>query len=172
MLLLYCIACGGLSGKQRKAVDEALTELRKLDAATDVGVSKMEYSKMLISAQAASNNAIEVLPDGELKNEIRESMQGYVDAKTFWNIMKDDDSFFACETQPPPDADNINQRLTDLLCNPEGGELVRKYKIPLREFKTGQLSTTGKGAVSKKEGMSRIWQSTKEHVQRASSLSQ
>jgi hypothetical protein len=148
-----CMLACGLNKEQTKAAEAALTELKKLDAATEIGINKLEYSKMLINAQAAVKDASSILPDGELKNEINGAMQGYLDAKTVWFIMGEDDFFFACMQQPDTAGlDEIQRRLSELACDPEGGAIVRKYGIPIRDYKE-QGKIADKGRVIKKEAV-------------------
>src|SRR3954470_23947495 len=72
--------CGGLSSKQRSAVDDAMKSLRKLAAATQVGVNYQQYGMLVIEAQAQVNDALAVLPEAELKTEMNAAMEGYADA--------------------------------------------------------------------------------------------
>src|ERR1041384_562849 len=88
------------SGAGIAEAKEAIKALQKLDAATEVGINKMEYSKMLIDAQASVNEALNKLPEGELKQEIKLAMESYMDAKTLWYLMKEDTFVFVCENEP------------------------------------------------------------------------
>lgn len=81
-LLFSC--CSRASAKQTEAVESALKSLGKLKAATEVGVNVQQYGQLLIEAKAAVNQAVELLPDGELKKTLNDSMQAYQDAHTFW----------------------------------------------------------------------------------------
>jgi hypothetical protein len=161
-------SCNGLTAKQEKVAEEALSELRKLDAATDIGISKLEYSKMLITAQSASTEAVSTLQDGELKTAIKGTMASFLDAKTIWFLMGDDDHVFACAIQPDKSGkeDSI-KRFIDLECNPEAGEIVRKYGLTLRAYQSNEI-VNDKGRLDKKEAISFIWQSAKEKLKTAS----
>lgn len=181
-------ACGGLSEKElkeKKSAEDALTALKKIVAATEVEINKIEYSKMLIDTQAATNQAIEVLPDGELEKEIKLAMESFLDANTLWNIMKEDALIYVCqeefEKQPrfkvdPSDSEdkksrmNLGKDMFELMCNKEGGELMRKYKIPMRDYKTKEETTKDAGQVVKEEGLKIIWKKAKEVTDRASTL--
>ena len=75
----------GLTDAQKSAASTALKSLRKLGAATEIGVSAPDYQNRLIDAKADVNEALRNLPDGKLKINIDDAMQAYVDASTFWN---------------------------------------------------------------------------------------
>lgn len=77
-------ACGGLSSKQRTSAEEAMKALRKLGAATQVGVNYQLYGSLVIDAQAQVNEALAILPDGELKKEMNAAMEAYADAGQIW----------------------------------------------------------------------------------------
>jgi len=60
------LSCGGLSGEQKKAVDEAMASLGEVSAATQLGANLQQYSSLVIQAQADVNEAVAKLPAGEL----------------------------------------------------------------------------------------------------------
>lgn len=154
-----------LNANQEKLSQDAITELRKLAAATDVGISKSNYSTMLIYAKAVAEKAVRELPESPLRKGIADTFDSYQDAHTLWDIMKDDTYYSACPTQPDTTGMVESKRkMKELFCDPVGGELARKYKIPLRVFNSGELADPqavdeGKvmGTVFKKEGLSLIW---------------
>ncbi|HEY0428912.1 MAG TPA: hypothetical protein VGC76_14115 [Pyrinomonadaceae bacterium] len=169
--LILISACGGLNDKQRKSAEDAIGALKKLDAATDVGINKIEYSKMLIDALSTVNQAMEKMPDGELKQETKSAMDSFMDAKKLWNMMGEDSNISVCETQP--DTTNVNTSVRDFLeiaCNREGADLMKRYKIPMRPYPNSDEIKKGQGVIIKKEGVSIIWNSAKEHIKRASTL--
>ena len=59
---------------------EALASLRKFQAATQVGVSYLQYGQLLIEAKDKTNAASRVLSDGPLESEIQAAMDAYADA--------------------------------------------------------------------------------------------
>jgi hypothetical protein len=63
---------------------EALASLRKIQAATQVGVNYQHYGQLLIEAKDKANAASRVLPDGPLQAEIDAAMDAYVDAGQVW----------------------------------------------------------------------------------------
>jgi hypothetical protein len=77
-------ACNGLSSKQQTSAEDAMKALRKLGAATQVGVNYQQYGLLVIDAQAQVNDALAVLPEGELKKEMNAAMEAYVDAGEVW----------------------------------------------------------------------------------------
>lgn len=82
---ILCVSCGGLPSNQQTATDDALKALRKVGAATQVGVNYQQYGSLVIDAQVAVNEAIRVLPEGELNREINAAIDAYVDAGQIWN---------------------------------------------------------------------------------------
>lgn len=67
------------------AAIDAVKSLRKIEAATQVSVSYLQYSQLVIDAKAQVNEASSVLPDGELKSEINAAMDAYADAGLPWH---------------------------------------------------------------------------------------
>jgi hypothetical protein len=65
------------------AADEAIKALRKIDAATQVGVNLTTYNELLIEAKV--NEADRTLPDGDLKTDLDIAMFAYVEAARDWN---------------------------------------------------------------------------------------
>lgn len=78
-------SCSEVSPKQRVAADEALKALRKIVAATQVGVNYMKYGSLVIDAQAEVNEVLPVLPDGDLKKEMSAAIEAYADAAQVWS---------------------------------------------------------------------------------------
>src|ERR1044072_8805055 len=77
-------ACGGLSSEQRRVSDDAIKALRKIEAATQVGVNYQLYGQMVIEAKAQVNEVAAKLPDGELKSELISSIDAYAEAGEAW----------------------------------------------------------------------------------------
>ena len=166
---LWSLSCGGLTEKQKTVAEKSISELRKLEAATQIGISKSEYGRMLITAQAAATEANSALPDGALKSGIAEAAKSYADANTLWNIMKDDDWFFACIQSPPKepkDKDDLMVGLWDKFCPAESSELTKRYNLPKRDKKTKDLSEEWTAVIYKKEALSVVWQAASEKLNR------
>ena len=70
---------------------EALKALRKIEAATEVGVTYQQYRQLLIEAQAEVNEAKAKLPDGEPKAGLSAVMEMYGAVGDLWGqqIKKD-----------------------------------------------------------------------------------
>lgn len=85
VLLTSCSDLNGLSPEALTATKEAVNRLQKLKLATDVGVNKSEYGRLVIDAQTAVNQALPKLKDGELKNELQAAMKCYAEAIYTWN---------------------------------------------------------------------------------------
>ena len=175
ILVILISACGGLTEKQKKSVDDAISALNKLDAGTQVGINKIVYSKMLIEAQALVNQSSSNLSDKryeELRKELNLAMESYLDAKQLWEIMKNDTGFYVmCNDSPPKkDPAESNTKLDNLFCDPEGKILRDKYNLTVRDPKTKEIRADKSGEIFKKEGISIIWGTAKGHLDRASSL--
>lgn len=76
----------------------AINALRKLQAATEVGVSFPKYQELVIEAKTAVNAALPTLPDARPENEgsadgikaslkrnLQKAVGSYADAQTVWN---------------------------------------------------------------------------------------
>jgi predicted small secreted protein len=131
-------ACNSAS---HAAAKDALQALRKIEAATQAGVSYMNYQPLVIDAQAKVNEASAKLPDGELKKELSTAMEAYVDAGRAWSKFANDDYL---------------SRNSEL-----GKSLAAKYPIDI---------STENPAVQRSPVLSTIWEVAKSHVDKASKL--
>ncbi len=77
---------GGLNSAQRAALDAAVSDLGKVNAATEVGVNYQQYGSLLISAQASVNNANRIIKRGPMRDALNRTMQAYADAATIWKF--------------------------------------------------------------------------------------
>ena len=108
-IIALLISCS--TQKPSKETSEAISALRKIQAATQVGVSYQQYGQLLIEAKAKTNDAIRSLPEGSLKTELTGAMDAYADAATVWAIkIKDRDLY---------DRPELDQNL------------IAKYRIPV-----------------------------------------
>lgn len=172
------VSVRSLNTKQEAVAQDAIAELRKLAAATDVGISKPSYSSMLIPAKAVAERAVRELPDGELKKGIADTFDAYKDAHVLWDIMKNDTGYFACLNQPDTTGmDELKKLDVELSCHPVGGELARRYKIPIRNLRTQEIlnpkdinNKKGLGEVNKSEGLSVIWKEARLRLEVSSGL--
>jgi hypothetical protein len=156
-LTLLLIACnrGGLSAEQRKLAEDALKALRKVEAATQVGVSYQQYGQLVIDAKAQVNEASAKLPDGELKKELEAAMESYADAQDGWS---------KCVTKPM-------LFLTDVETGDETGKrLKQKYNIESLSLIPGKPITGFAESVEKGAMLRTIWAAASQHVERASKL--
>jgi hypothetical protein len=146
-LLALLVACGPSEQQkaQEHAARESLKTLQKLEAATEVGVNKLQYGPMLIEAKAAINEANRLLPDGRLKQELNEAMQVFQDADTVWNSSS---SFINTTSEP-------------------GRTIQAKYKLPL--YDAGNLSYL-KDTFYSKDALPLIWPAAKPHLDEATKL--
>lgn len=65
--------------------DNALKALRKIEASTQVGVTREQYGSLIIEAKTQVNEANGSLPDGELKTELNQAVDAYADAGEVWD---------------------------------------------------------------------------------------
>lgn len=186
-LLLMALSLAGCD-KESAQVKEALTALGKLDAGTQVGINRPEYSRLLLEAQAKMNDATESLPDGELRKELTLAMQSYKDAQTIWDrkdtrisdMQKeasllsgrdlkefDTDKWIAACTGPPPVSGNeVENFYLKQWCDESIDALVSIYKIPLRDG-NGEKTSTSVARIGKQEALNAIWASGREHLTKA-----
>ncbi len=78
-------ATANLSPELISEVKGSLKKLRKLAAATEVGVNFDQYSALVIEAKAEIEENLDSLPDSALKDELRFALGAFVDAKLIWN---------------------------------------------------------------------------------------
>jgi len=89
--LLFLICSIGLSGcgksqeqlNRENAVQQSIKTLEKIEAASQVGVNKIQYQSLLVEAKTAVNQSNEILPESELKIELNAAMESFSDANNF-----------------------------------------------------------------------------------------
>ena len=107
-LFVFATTCTKENPKEdATSAKSAVKALRKLEAATQVGVDYKQYGLLLIDAQAEVNEALTALPE-----EIRAAMDSFVDANKAWT-------------------EKLNNRRLSLEQEP-GKTLIKKYN-----FRTG-----------------------------------
>jgi hypothetical protein len=140
-------ACDGLSSKQRTAADDALKALKKIEAATQVGVNYQQYGQLVIDAKAQVNEASSALPDGDLKKELNVVMEAYTDAGQAWST-KVGSTSLKPNTEP-------------------GATLMRKYNLKAHSFKAGSTELVW---LSEDEARQAAWSAAAEHLLTAQKL--
>jgi hypothetical protein len=73
------------SSETKDGIRTALRSLRKIAGATDIGVTKQEYSSRLIDVKADVDEALSTVPESFLKTEINLALQEFVEAGKKWN---------------------------------------------------------------------------------------
>ena len=149
--LTLLAACGGLSSKQRAAVDDALKAMRKIEASTQVGVGFQRYGEFLTDVQAAVNETNTLLPEGELKKSLSAARECYVDAHNGWQ-----QSFDRQKTV----GDGTLTIYTDI-----GQYLSRKYNLPWEDTILGHPK-----GISRQNTLNKIWAAASVHLNQAASL--
>jgi hypothetical protein len=139
-------ACGGSSLKRDPTINGAIKALRKIEAATQVGVNFQQYGQLLIEAKVQVNEALEKLPDGELKNELKAAIEAYFDARQVWS--------------------NKIQSKMVLLDTEPGKTVIPKYSLRTTKESLGRLET------DPDQAMQTIWRAAKDHLDRVASLLQ
>lgn len=95
-VLCLSLACERKPSKEQVAADAALKALRKLEAATQVGVSYQQYGQLLIDAKAQVNEASTLITRPKLKDDINWIMDAFTDAGKVWaKKVKGDKSLFS-----------------------------------------------------------------------------
>ncbi len=137
-------ACSGLSTAQRTAASDALKALKKMDAATEIGVNYQQFGAMAIEAKAEVNEASSKLPDGELKRELQSAMGTYADALAVWQ-----------------DSSNGLSTYGDL-----AELLLQKYSFKVEFYESYEIGHKEQ----RSRALSVIWAKGREHIDRASKL--
>lgn len=137
------------SAKYPSEARDALEALRKVQAATQVGVNYQQYGQLLIDAKAKTNAASLALPDGPLKNEFKGAIDAYADAATAWDTKFNSDRLFK------------DKLFTDW---DPGRSLIPKYKLPLRGISQNEKAAGGVDWIDTAAAMSIIWQHADSHI--------
>jgi hypothetical protein len=119
--LVGLFGCGqkpGLTTEQVNLYKDAVQTLRKIEASTQIGVNAQQYSTLVIDAKAKVNDALRVLPLGDLRNKLSETMDTYTDVMVFWRCKFDD----SCHQYELP------------IWQEPWKSLVEKYRIPTETF--------------------------------------
>lgn len=141
-------ACGGSSAAQQTAAHNALTALKRVQAATQVGVNHQQYGQLVIDAKAQVNEAARVLPDGELKGALTGAMDAYADAAQSWGF-------------------KVSTRSLDPRTEP-GVTLMRKYN--LKVLNACAQCREPLEYLSEDGAMQAAWAVANTHLDRAASL--
>ncbi|MDQ3013489.1 MAG: hypothetical protein M3X11_22650 [Acidobacteriota bacterium] len=155
------VGCGGLSSAQKQSAEVALKALRKIAVATKVSVSPATYSPLVIETKAQTDEAVRILPDGVLKEELKEAADAYVDAQRAWD-------------------DALSENLTKayLFISKDqllGSSAVMKSLIPKYGLTGKKESDRGGGKVIEYEVfgtsdvLKAIWNKAEEHISKAES---
>lgn len=128
--------------KNDEAVANALKSLRKLAAATEVGVNFQDYSSRLIDVKAEVNEVLPQIADGYVKDEIKLAMDAYADAGTAWNW-------------------TIVNRSGDMFPDYEPGKTLQaKYSIPTYKYSDLHL-------MERDKVLNAIWAAARKHIENA-----
>jgi hypothetical protein len=140
--------------QQNKYAEEAVKALKKLNAATDVGINKSEYSKLVIEAKTSVTQASEKLPAGVLKTEMMSAIDAYQDVIGLWNSY---DMSLSMRGQYSLTAEEASDAVLKSEKSKDGSLIKTKYN----------LSTSDREKV-----FAEIWKQAANHVEKASSLIQ
>jgi len=146
--------------KYHAVANDAVIALKKINAATKVGVNVQIYNQLTIDAKVKVDDALDVLPQGELKDAIANSMDAYADALDVFGVkLKGEDLF-----------DN-----EDL-----GKIIIPKYSIPTSAMFRTTRTAEGKWniygermpwrAATPDEALPIIWSVANSHLERVVSL--
>lgn len=69
---------------ERQAAESALKELRKIQTAIKVGITKIEYGKQVVEMAQAVEEHLIGIPDGSMKQLISETEERYIAANQAW----------------------------------------------------------------------------------------
>jgi hypothetical protein len=86
------VSCGGLSSKQQTAVNESLQSLKKIQAATSIGIDYRAHGQLLIDAKAKTDEVRRIVPAGALKDELIAAIDSYELAHENWKKADEQES--------------------------------------------------------------------------------
>jgi hypothetical protein len=84
--LMLVNACKSGPDASTVAARDAVDALRKIQAATQVGMTYDQYSGLVIEAKAKTEKSARALPDGPLKIEISNAIDSYTDGVAVWQM--------------------------------------------------------------------------------------
>jgi hypothetical protein len=126
----------------------ALKALRKLNSATEAGVSLLRYETLVIDTKAEVDEALPELSNEALKKELKLAAEAYTDALQVWREMLERDGNY-------------------IYYDSEVGEmLVKKYRLPVPSDQTYIISSD----YSRSAALTRVWGAGSGHIERASAL--
>lgn len=131
--------------KNNESIEGALKSLRKLAAATEVGVNFQEYGSRLIDVKAEVNEFLPKITDGYVKDEIKLAMDAYADAGTAWNGFIQNQQQYGGNIYPALES---------------GTALLKKYSIIVTE--------ENKFKFERSYVLSTIWAAAQKHIENAS----
>ena len=105
--------CSDLSSDQKIEVEEALRALGEIDASTTIGINYRDYNSLVLKSNAQVKEAADILPEGQLRDELISAMSAYVDARAAW-------------------AYHLSSEYHTYLSNEEelGRQLIAEYSLP------------------------------------------
>ena len=124
-----------------QAVVDAIKSLRRMESATEIGISNQEYSSRMIDLKGDVDEALAQLPEGELRKELTLAIEAYTDALVVWNYKY---AFLTADEEP-------------------GQSWAKKYPNIVSEIE-------GVNFVGRATAVPAIWVAAGEHVKRASAL--
>jgi hypothetical protein len=169
VILPLVSACGGLSSQQQTSANDALKALKKVQAATQVGVNYPQYNQLVIEAQAAVNDASVKLPDGDLKKELQATIEAYADAGEGWS---------KCKLSDETEIGRLKLlSLKNAAGDDTGQRLRRKYHIKtyMEDLFNKSMPDSGNGplvidSLEQHMMLTAIWAEAEKHLNRAASL--
>lgn len=136
--------------KLPESVLTAMRELRKMQAATEVGITFQAYSARLIDLKASVDEALRQDISPDLKRELRFAIEAYTDALDLWNRQ-------LSTRYPSKDKDEM---LRD-----EAKDICEKYGI--QEFSP---STSGADILNSRKALTFIWTFAKAAIEKAEQI--
>lgn len=126
----------------------ALKALRKLNSATEAGVSFRQYGPLVVDAKAEVDEALRELSDEKLEAELRLAIQAYADALRVWGELLDKDG-------------NHISYTSDV-----GEMLIKKYRLPVPRYQYSIISDED----LRSEVLTRIWGIASRHTEQGAAL--
>jgi len=68
------------------AAESVMKALRRLESATEIGITLRDYSQLLVTETANIDEGLRSVPDGPFKNAVMKSRQAYIDARVLWSL--------------------------------------------------------------------------------------
>ena len=151
----------------------AIKALRRMAAASEVGINFTEYGRRVIDSKGEVDEATAGIKNEELKSEINLSVSAYINAGYVWNEFIKHPKFMSSDSE----------MLLIIGSDPRVAEIIKRYDIPTETIDPGPIvSATDHQRrlmgdalkpftrMLKTPALTTVWAAARKHLEKAESL--